>query len=305
MAVLCGFAAHGMADSFRERLNATNELLRKGDVEGALNGYRDLRVDEPESPELQYNMGCAEYQEALRTMEGGAAGPEENPFDEARASFEKALAAGSGPIRPDAAFNRANSLAQYAKHMPSDAEQDALIDAYQQSISAYEDTLRQFPEHAGARKNLDHMRYLLKKMLQNPPPPEDQQGKGENQPQEQQQQDEQQPEQSPNPQQGNESEQQSQQDTQAENEQDQSQEQEPQPNQGDEQQEQEPEQTQTASEPESQLDDPQSAEASESGEVPDRQTVEALLQSLEDRDQLEQRAERRQPRQTRIKGQWW
>lgn len=293
-----------MSESFRERLNAANERLRKGDVQGALNDYRDLRVDEPESPELHYNTGCATYQEALRAIGGSTAEPEENPFEEARASFDKALATGSGTIREDAAFNRANSLAQYAKHIPTDAEQDLLIDAYQQSITAYEDVLRQYPEHEGARKNLDHMRYLLKKMLQNPPPPEEQEGKGESQPQDQQQQqDEQQPEPSPNPQQGNEDEQQSPQEAQSQDEQDQ--EQEPQPNQGEEQEEQEREQTQTASEPDTQQDDHESAEASESGEVPDRQTIEAILQSLEDRDQLEQRSERRQPGPIRIKGQWW
>jgi len=303
--ILCFAAAVAAADSFRERLNAANEMLRKGDPESALDLYRDLRVDEPESPELQYNTGCAKYQEALRAIENDAAGPEENPFEEARASFQKALATGSGPIRQDSAFNSANCLAQYAKHLPPDADQQVLVDAYQQSISAYEDVLRQFPDHQGAQNNLDHMRYLLKKMLQNPPQPQDQEGKGENQPQDQQQQqDEQQPEESPNPQQGNENEQQADQNAQSQDQEDQ--EQEPEPNQGDNEENQENEQTQTASESDDRQDDHQSAEATESAEVPDdRQTIEALLQSLEDRDQMEQRAVRRQPGRTRLKEQWW
>jgi chemotaxis protein histidine kinase CheA len=303
MLLLCAVALSSSAESFRERLNAANDLLRKGDVQGALEGYRDLRVDAPESPELLFNMGYAKYQEALRTVEGGTSTPDSNPFEEALTSFEKAQALGAGLIRQDAAFNRANCLAQYAKHIPAEAEQDTLIDAYQQSISAYEDVLRRYPDHGGARKNLDHMRYLLKKMLQNPPPPpEEQEGKGENEPQEDLQQDEQQPpEQPPNSQEGDQQEQdQAQQEEQSEDD--------GQPDQesdADQQEQEQREQMQTASEPDTEQEEQKDFQAAESGEVPERQTIEALLQSLEDRDQLEQRSERRQQRQTRIRREWW
>lgn len=300
--LLCAVSLGSSAESFRERLNAANDLLRKGDIQGALDGYRDLRVDAPESPELLFNLGYAKYQEGLRTVEGGTSTPEANPFEEALASFEKAQAFGTGSLRQDAAFNRANCLAQFAKHMSDETEQGALIEAYQRSVSAYEDVLRQYPDHGGARKNLDHMRYLLKKMLQNPPPPpEEQEGKGENEPQEEQQQDEQQPpEQSPNSQEGDQQEQeqakqeeQSEDDTQADQDSDPDQEQE------------QRDQMQTASEPDTEQEEQKDSQAAESGEVPDRQTIEALLQSLEDRDQLEQRSERHQQRQTRIRREWW
>ncbi len=139
IAILAFIPLLAHADSIRERLNAANQLLRQGDVEGALNGYRDLRVDAPESPELQYDIGCAEYQRALQDIDSAEVGKDKDPFEEARVSFDKALAMGSGRVRQNAAFNRANCLAQYAKHMPNDADQKALVDAYQQSISAYEE----------------------------------------------------------------------------------------------------------------------------------------------------------------------
>ncbi|MCL4691741.1 MAG: hypothetical protein KJ060_04430 [Candidatus Hydrogenedentes bacterium] len=304
--LLCALASASHADSFRERLNAANALLRGGDVQAALDGYRDLRVDDPESPELLYNMGCAKYEEALRNLQDGMEDASTNPFEEARASFEKAQALGAGDLREDAAFNKANCLAQFAKHMsPESVEQDALIDAYQQSITAYEDLLRQYPDHTGARKNLDHMRYLLKKMLQNPPPPpEENQGKGENEPQEEQKQEEQPPDPSAEQQPGEQEQpQQAQQDSESEDEA--QQQEQPEPEEAEENQDRE-EQMQNAAEPDTQEEEEQrEAQAVETGDLPDRQTIEALLQSLEDRDQMEQQSERREPRQTRIRREWW
>lgn len=304
IALFCVIVVPARADSFRERLNAANALLRGGDIQAAIDGYRDLRVDEPDSPELFYNLGCAKYQEALRTVESGSTVPGENPFEEARASFEKAQALGAGSMREDASFNKANCLAQYAKHLPSDAEQKQIVEAYQQSISAYEDVLRQYPGHSGARKNLDHMRYLLKKMLQNPPPPEDQEGKGENEPQDQQQPQEQQPPQeSEQPQEGNQQEEQTQQQAESDDERSES-EDKSQPEQS-EQDENRQNQMENASEPDSEEQEERQAQATETADLPDRQTIEALLQSLEDRDQMEQQSERREPRQTRIRREWW
>ncbi|GMV94394.1 MAG: hypothetical protein AMXMBFR82_41720 [Candidatus Hydrogenedentota bacterium] len=304
--LLCALASASHADSFREKLNAANALLRGGDVQAALDGYRDLRVDDPESPELLYNLGCARYQEALQDLQGALKSAEENPFAEAHATFEKAQALGGGALREDAAFNKANCLAQFARYLsPDDVGQDEIIDAYQQSIAAYEDVLRQYPDHAGARKNLDHMRYTLKKMLQNPPPPPDEnQGKGENEPQEEQKQEEQPPDPSTEQQPGEQEQpQQAQQDSESEDE---SQQQEqPEPEESEENQDPE-EQMQNAAEPDEQEEEEQrEARAVEAGDLPDRQTIEALLQSLEDRDQMEQQSERREPRQTRIRREWW
>ncbi|MCC6488961.1 MAG: tetratricopeptide repeat protein [Candidatus Hydrogenedentes bacterium] len=313
--VLLGTVAD--ADSFRERLNAANALLRAGNVEEAVNAYRELQIEEPESPELYYNLGCARFQQELKerpqTQDAAQAEPIQ-PFAEARASFEKAMTLGSGAVRRNAAFNRANCLAQAAKNIPQEQGQEQLLAAYRDSISAYEEVLRQFPDHEDARQNLDHMRYLLKKMLQKPPPPqEQQQGGGENQPQEEQQQENQEQSQSKSEQQEGQPQEQQQEESasqpQQQEDQQNSAQQQPEQKTGDEEQKQsQPEEQESPASPEEEQNpqkeqEPQSA--ADAQKAPDRQTVEALLQSLEDRDELERKLERRQQREPQLKGEWW
>ncbi|MCC6698378.1 MAG: tetratricopeptide repeat protein [Candidatus Hydrogenedentes bacterium] len=312
--VISGAVAN--ADSFRERLNAANALLRAGKIEEAVDAYRELQIEEPESPELYYNLGCARFQQELKEgpqpPDTAQAEPVQ-PFAEARASFDKAMTLGSGAVRRNAAFNRANCLAQTAKNMSQEEEQEQLVAAFQESIAAYEEVLRQFPDHQDARQNLDHMRYLLKKMLQKPPPPpEEQKGGGENQPQEKQQQENQEQSQSQSEQQeGQPQEQQQESESQPQQQEDQQDgaQQQPEQQSGDKDEKQpQPEQQESPASPEQQqepqdMQDPQSA--ADAQKAPNRQTVEALLQSLEDRDEMERKLERRQQREPQLKGEWW
>ena len=315
IAVCACLGATAHAGSFRERLNEANALLRSGNLEGAVRAYRELQIEEPESAELYYNLGCARFQQELKESPVSAANAQAEPvqpFEEARASFDKAMTLGGGEVRRNAAFNRANCLAQAAKNMPEEQGQEQLVAAYQESIKAYEEVLRQFPDHQDARQNLDHMRYLLKKMLQNPPPPsEEQKGGGENQPQEEQQQQNQ--EQSNPEQQGGQ--QQQQQQAQSEEDQQDTEKQEgkspsqPEEQKGSEDQK-EPEQTPQQSSAESgdreEIEDEHDPQPKgEAQRAPDRQTLEALLQSLEERDEMERRNERRQQREPQLKGEWW
>lgn len=262
------------AGSFRARLEEAHALLDNGDVDGAVALYRDLQTDDPESDVLYYNMGRAHYEGAMQEADLEAHEDALASLEQAKEALEKVLNSPDPEVRRNAAYNHANCVAQVAKLSATAQKHPETVEAFELSVAEYEDFLRQHPDHQGARNNLDHMRYLLKSMLQNPPPPRQQQGEGdgENQDQQQQQQD---------------------QDKGPEEEQD------------EQQGEQQPQaQEQDQSDQRDQSDDSEQSPEEESPPE-DRQNVEAILQSLEDIDEQEQRETRTQRPDTRLRNDWW
>jgi hypothetical protein len=268
------------ADSFRRQLEKGNAQLREGNAAGALEQYRELLTEDPESPLIRYNMGLAHYGEA--TQFGGLGSTEDAmaALNKAKQEFESVEKNSPDPkLRMDAAYNHANATAQQAKWSVEAAKSGAgkfedTVKAFEASLAEYEDLLKRRPDHAGAKQNLDHMRYLLKSMLQNPPPPQQQQQQqqqgGENQEQQEQQEQEQDREQ-----------------------------------QKQEEQQQDRAQQQQASQAEQNEQQDQQEQAQTSDDRPEGNT-EALLQSLEDIDKREQREVKdRQQRGNPSQGNWW
>jgi len=267
-------------ESFNDQLAKGHALLQNGDVDGALAQYRDLQIEDPESDVLYYSTGCAEYGRGLQEM--GQKAPEDAlaSFQTAKESFQKVLGASEPDLRDNAAFNHANCTARIAMVAAAAQKYDETVAAFEESVQEYESFLKQHPNHEGAQKNLDHMRYLLKSMLQNPPPPEEQQN--------QQQQDQQQEEQ----------EQQQQQE-----EQEQQKEQEQEQQQQQQQEEKEQQQQQNQQEQEEQQQQQNQPEQQEQPE--DRQNLDAILQSLEEIDEREQKEARNQRTEISIRRDWW
>lgn len=276
------------AESFREQIDYGNALLNSGDFEGAREVYRNLQIEHPENGIVYYSLGCADYEEgesvsALGDPEGAI-----EFFSSARDSFQQATTSREKPIRVDAAYNHANSVAQIAKHKASLGDQQATITAFEESVQAYEEFLDRYPGHEKARHNLDHMRYLLKRMLQNPPK-SDEQSEGEQGQQEQEKQDQQQQNEN------KEGEQQEEEQT----EQNEAQSKEEQSQEDNEQQQQAQEQQQaTAS-----VSEENTPEGDE--EMEDRQTIEAILQSLEAQDKREQQELRTSMPDSHVRREWW
>lgn len=264
------------AESFTERFERANALLASGDSEGALGIYRDLQIDDPESDVLYYGTGCAQYEQGLD--KGASEIPDEasEAFETAEASFLKATLSANPEVRRNAGYNLANTAAQLAKLGRASAGHETTVAAFEESIEKYEDFLARYPGHREARDNLEHMRFLLKEMLQNPPPPQDEQentGQGEEQEQQDKSQEEPQP---------------------SSGEQD--------GEQQDEQQEEEAPSMGEAAQAEKQ-EEPQEEPAEL--EPDQRQNIEAILQSLEDQDNREQREIKTGGRHARITKEWW
>jgi hypothetical protein len=272
------------AESFREQLEYGNALLNSGDFEGAREVYRGLQIEHPEDEVVYYSLGCADYEEgesviALKDHKGAI-----ELFSSARDSFRHAVTSREKWLRVDAAYNHANSVAQIAKQTAFLGNQEATVAAFEEAVNAYEGVLERYPEHEEARHNLDHIRYLLKRMLQQPPPEQQQQQDQEQNQGEQQQNQEQQP-----------GEQQQQEESESQQPQNQQQREE----REEEQPQQQPQETAASEDTEPQAD------AEEQEEQPDRQTIEAILQTLEAQDKREQQDLRTSMPDSQIRREWW
>ncbi len=292
MVFLCpGIVCVATAESFRERIEYGNALLNSGDFDGAREVYRGLQVEHPEDETVYYSLGCVDYEEgesivALQDPEGAI-----EYFTSARDAFRRAMTSREKRLRADASYNHANSVAQIAKQTIGTGNQEAIIASFEEAVEAYEGVLERYPGHSEAQHNLDHMRYLLKRMLQQPPP----------EPQESQDQEEEKGEQEQQQEGGQQQESSEGQDEQQESE-------------SREQQQSEQEQEDEKEEDQQQSQQQQAAvsttEEEEPGvreqeEMQDRQTIEAILQSLEAKDKREQQDLRTSVPDSQIRKEWW
>jgi hypothetical protein len=267
LVVLATTSAFG--EGFGPRFRDGYEKLRSGDPEAALASFQNLLTETPDSELVQYSIAAAEYALGVKEFDAGDIEAANESLQRARGKFDELRTASTPFVREQSGFGAANALAQVGKHLDEQQAYKERRDALQAAVQAYDAFLEVYPDHEDARTNLNHTSYLLKKLLQNPPPDqqsEDDEGEGENQDQSQQGQQGQQPEQS-----------------------------EPQDDQP-----QEPEDSQS----EDTSDTPQD-QASDSEKTQD-ENIEAILQSLEDKNQQEQKNLRRAKEPPRVRdGKWW
>jgi len=257
------------ADSLNQRISDGFDLIEAGDTETALATFRTLQTEQPDSDLVQYSIGYAQYEQGLKQLNGEQSEAGVATVQQAKSTFDALSNSPDAFISKSAQYNAANCTAVLAKNGAPEQEYKEALATYRKSVDAYEQVLEDQPEHVVARKNLDHIRYLLKSMLQNPPPEQEDQEdqKGDGDPEEQNKDGEQ-----------NE-------DEESNSEQDEDQDGDGQPQENDQQGP-----TKAPSEPQ-QLD---------------RQNIEAILQSLEDQNTEEQKKLRRARTPSQVKaGKWW
>lgn len=247
------------AQGFDERLEGGYRSLRAGDAEGALALFRDLETDEPESDLVHYSLASVRYHQGMKELDQDS--PEEAVarFSEARDSFQSLEGSPDAFVRRNALYNAANCSALMAKQSVAVGSTVETVEAFEESVRAYEEVLRRNPDNEGARTNLDHMRFLLKSMLQGMPPEMRQLKAGD----------------------GDED-----------------------PNDPDNR-EQEGNQGEQKEEPQASGNEV-GQKAGDDSDQEMRENIEAILESLEDRDREEQRQLRRSKTPSRIRGdRWW
>jgi len=269
-AVLLLSSAPGWSGSFDRGFKRAEAQWRRGNAAGALETYRELLVEYPDSEALLFGMGCAQYLQGERDLEMGAPAKAPAAFAEANASFERLQAARDRRLRVSAGFNRANCTVQAVKLMPPERHEEQ-VSGLRAAVAAYEDVLRDAETsrlRERAAQNLDHARYLLKRLLQDPPKEAEQQG--------------------PAPRRGN--------PDQGEAEKP------PEEFEGHGKEEASPEKEEESSESSNAASMSSQAQGQN---VLDKPEIEAILQSLENIDRREQKVLRNARGPVRVRGDWW
>lgn len=143
------------AQSSRNKVEEGNKLYSEEKYDGAHNKYQDALLDNPNSWEIQYNIGDALYKK--------------KDYEKAVEFYNKALSSEHPLDQSKTYYNIGNTLYRLQK-LP-------------ESILAYEQALKLNPEDVDAKYNLEFVRNKLKENAQ----PQPQQQKQQQQQQEQQQ----------------------------------------------------------------------------------------------------------------------
>jgi tetratricopeptide (TPR) repeat protein len=157
-------ALDARAASLRSALQDASQLLADGDAPGAIASYREIQVEYPDSEEAKFGIGCSQYVQGAGQSATGALEEAATSFQAAEEVFRRLSTAQDSRIREGAVYNRANTVAQKAKMIPPQEQYKEAVAALGEAVSAYEEVLRDFPEHKGAGQNLDHVRYQLKQL---------------------------------------------------------------------------------------------------------------------------------------------
>lgn len=282
-AILLTSAAFAHGASFESDLSRGYAHLRAGDTEEALNIFRTLLTDAPDSELVQYSIAAAQRQRALQLFDSGDVEKAGEIMAEAQDMFGDLGTSENETLRENALLNWANGITEIAKRLDPEQQYNERVQALQQAVNAYESIVREHPEIERAEANLNHARYELKRMLQQPPPEQENSEDGEGEEGEEEQEQEQQ------------SGEQEQEGEQEEQEQDSSED-------SSQDQEENEDDSESSSDPNQQSNPPQQQEEQNL----DDRNIEAILESLEERDREEQKELRRARGLPQVRnGKWW
>ncbi len=115
------------ADDFASRNNRANDLVEEGQLDQALQEYREIKIEQPEKPELDYNIANVYHLK--------------NQFDSAATEYQDALASLEGPVTPNAFYNLGNTLFR--------------MQQYDLAVESYKQALMDDPDDEDAKYNLE------------------------------------------------------------------------------------------------------------------------------------------------------
>ena len=266
------------------------EWLKQGEFDKALENFEQLKTDMPDSELVDYSIASVAYQRALALRDNDNAEGAIEQFSAAKTQFTTLAHSNDEFLREYAPLNAANSTAQMAKLYNPEQQYKERVQGLKEALNEYDSILGRFPGNAAAQRNRDHVSYLLKQLLRNPPPEEEQEekGEGEDEDSEEQEDQEKQDQDTSGEDQENED------DSNGENSEDK------------EQEDSESDDSQSNAEDasESESSNPQQ---SEEGKSPEEQNIEAILESLEAINAEEQKNLRKAKRYPSVKkgGKWW
>ncbi|MCC7518635.1 MAG: VWA domain-containing protein [Verrucomicrobiae bacterium] len=153
-------AAAFVAPRAQAALWSAENAWREGRFQDALAEYQKAAKRDPQTPEVQFNLGAASY----RT----------GNFSEAAGAFFRAAKHAKNPdLPPKAFYNLGNALYRTGQGVEKTKPEDALK-AWEKAVESYDQSLKLKADDADAKFNRDFVRRkieeLKKKQLQPPPP---------------------------------------------------------------------------------------------------------------------------------------
>lgn len=141
------------AQSVRKKVESGNELYYQEKYDEALNNYRDALIDEPESPEVHFNIGDSQYKI--------------KKYDEALKQYEKLLSVPDAVFQSKVYYNIGNTMFRSGK--------------IAESILSYKKALELNPDDIDAKFNLEFARNFLKEHAKKEQTPQQKQQQQKNQ----------------------------------------------------------------------------------------------------------------------------
>jgi len=166
IAVLLSLALLGFGGPLVEKTADGNLLYGEENYDDALKMYTDAQLEDPESPELQYNIGNVFYRQGK--------------YDQAMEQYQKSLHSERPEVQEQSWYNMGNALTQTGK-LP-------------EAVLAYKKALEIDPSDRDAKYNLEYVRKKLKEMAEKQKQQQEQSPQCDKDKQEQQQQEQQQQE---------------------------------------------------------------------------------------------------------------
>ncbi|MBN1344644.1 MAG: tetratricopeptide repeat protein [Phycisphaerae bacterium] len=141
-------ASAGEEPSAGDRVRQGNSALLSGKYDEALKAYDQAEVTLPESPQIQYNRGLAQYRK--------------RDFVKAKELFSEALSTRDLRLEAAAHFNLGNCA--YSQALEKLKSYDEAIELAQEAIRCYRRALELSPEDVDARTNIETARLLIKQL---------------------------------------------------------------------------------------------------------------------------------------------
>ncbi|MCF6285323.1 MAG: hypothetical protein L3K26_09050, partial [Candidatus Hydrogenedentes bacterium] len=152
--------------SLRSTLSDAEPLLRSGRAESALQRLQEARVDHPHSDALLFEIA---YAQSAATEGLEDTGEAEAMFRNAHETFLRLTEEPRGEFDASAAFNAATVLIRLDATMENTDRYGERVENMKLAVEALSALVDGEPSFEEAIQNLDHARYTLALLLQNPP----------------------------------------------------------------------------------------------------------------------------------------
>ena len=145
-------AGFSLGDSVAKKIKEGNEYFRQKKFDEALKSYKSAQVENPDSPEISYNIANAFAQQ--------------QKYEEAIKNYERALSKDTSPkTKAYAYYNMGNCLYRMGELAESNNAIPAAINHLKKSVKAFNQAIRFDPDDLDAKFNYELAKKKLEELL--------------------------------------------------------------------------------------------------------------------------------------------